>query len=1120
MVHDGLSSRSPGPEAITGSGRYFDAGELLAAISESSYDAILGVTLSGEIVSWNPRAERLYGYAADQMLGHPLSSLAPASVQDELQAILARVTLGEASGPDESQRLTKDGRIVHVLSVVSPVRNRADRLAGAVIVDRDLTEQRQIQADLAARDRQQAVVADLGRHALTQVDLDALLAEAVAAVAATLEVEYCKVLELLPGEEALWLRADVGWQEGLVGNASVGAGTDSQAGYTLLSDEPVIVTDLRTETRFGGPPLLHEHGVVSGLSTIIRGRERPFGVLGAHTRARRDFTHDDALFLRAVANVLAAAIERQRMEDEAHEDRFHALVQQAADMVSIVDRDGSVSYVSPAVKAVLGYTPVELLGAPRGDLVHPDDQARSQANFAMALAEPGVRPSIEVRVRHKDGSWRWIEARLTNMLAEPAVAGIVVNSRDVTERKRAETEQARLLREAEDAEKTFRDLIEAGPDAMIVTDDEGRITLVNRQVEALFGYTPDELVGHLIEQLLPERYRDVHVRQRLEYSAAPRIREMGQGRDLYARRKDGREFPAEIRLSPVRENGELRVIASVRDITERVQIVERQRLLAEVSRKLADHLNVGGRVQLAADLTVPTFADVCAVDVLGDRGQPMEMGSAHVDPERAQWIRDLQHRYPIDSEEPYGRARVLGTGKPELVTDVTPATLQAIARDPEHFAAMQALQLTSWIIAPLIARGRALGIITFATTGERRRFSSDDAAFAEQMAGRIALLIDNARLLVSERAVRSEAETLAAERTTVLAHIADGVVVAAATGHVTYVNIAARRLLGLDEEERADWATVAFPPLVGTDGVSRTVEEFLALAGERSELATSTSWRVVRVDETEVHVTAVAVPVVSEEGERLGAVLTLHDVTAAEALQRQRDEFLTNISHDLRTPLAAIRASLGVVLANEPPDMPESLHRLLTNADGAAERMGNLVADLLELARLHAGDIPLRRDDVDVRQVARRVVRAIEPLIDKRGQRLAVDLPSHPIVAPVDIQHLERALLNLLDNACKHGRQGGKIAFRLEPRPGEAVFAVSDDGPGIDPAYQERIFERFALPLGDQRNHLPGTGLGLPIAQALIELHGGHIWFDSNPGAGTTFWIAVPVDARGAAGED
>jgi len=171
------------------------------------------------------------------------------------------------------------------------------------------------EALLRTRARQQAAVAHLGRRAIVEHDLQALMEEATEAVAEVLGVEYAKVLELLPGGEELLLRAGVGWDEGLVGRATVGTESDSQAGYTLLSDEPVVVENLRSEARFSGPPLLREHGVVSGMSAIIRGRSRPFGVLGAHTKRRRAFTEDDVYFLRAVANVVAAAIERERAEE-------------------------------------------------------------------------------------------------------------------------------------------------------------------------------------------------------------------------------------------------------------------------------------------------------------------------------------------------------------------------------------------------------------------------------------------------------------------------------------------------------------------------------------------------------------------------------------------------------------------------------------------------------------------------------------------------------------------------------------------------------------------------------------------------------------------------------------
>jgi PAS domain S-box-containing protein len=183
----------------------------------------------------------------------------------------------------------------------------------------DVTARTQAEKTLWRRASQQAAVAILGQKAVEGADLTALMNEGVTAVAAHLDVEYAKILELLPSGTDLLLRAGVGWQEGLVGRATVDAGLDSQAGYTLASSQPVIVEDLRTETRFSGPPLLHAHGVVSGLSIVIAGRERPFGVLGAHAPRRQTFTLDDVHFVQAIANVLAGAIERKTVEDALRE---------------------------------------------------------------------------------------------------------------------------------------------------------------------------------------------------------------------------------------------------------------------------------------------------------------------------------------------------------------------------------------------------------------------------------------------------------------------------------------------------------------------------------------------------------------------------------------------------------------------------------------------------------------------------------------------------------------------------------------------------------------------------------------------------------------------------------
>lgn len=176
----------------------------------------------------------------------------------------------------------------------------------------DITQRKS--AERAAEDlaHRQAVLAELGQYALQTTNLEAVFDLTVRKCTETLGVELCKVLEVLPGGRELILRAGIGWDDGLVGTARLPYETGSQAGYTLRAGAPVVVHDLNTETRFHGPGLLFDHGVVSGVSVLIAGTDgRAFGVLGAHTRRRRHFTQADSDFLQSVANIVASAIARR-----------------------------------------------------------------------------------------------------------------------------------------------------------------------------------------------------------------------------------------------------------------------------------------------------------------------------------------------------------------------------------------------------------------------------------------------------------------------------------------------------------------------------------------------------------------------------------------------------------------------------------------------------------------------------------------------------------------------------------------------------------------------------------------------------------------------------------------
>jgi signal transduction histidine kinase len=224
-------------------------------------------------------------------------------------------------------------------------------------------------------------------------------------------------------------------------------------------------------------------------------------------------------------------------------------------------------------------------------------------------------------------------------------------------------------------------------------------------------------------------------------------------------------------------------------------------------------------------------------------------------------------------------------------------------------------------------------------------------------------------------------------------------------------------------------------------------------------------------------------------------------------LEKQRDEFFSSISHDLRTPVAAIKAAIGVVLANEPPNTSPALHRLLGNIDLAADELAVMIEDLLEVARLQAGRVELWRSQVDLKGVVSRAIRGLEPLVQARGQRVSVVEPDEPVMAQVDAERLGRVLRNLLSNAQKYGREKGSIGVRVEQSADAVCVSVTDDGPGISPDEQERIFERFYR-VGRSRSM--GSGLGLAIARGLVELHGGQLSVESTPGAGSTFRVTLP----------
>jgi PAS domain S-box-containing protein len=293
-------------------------------------DAVIATNAQGCVTFMNPVAAVLTGWSEEAVLDQPCATIFHAVDEKTRKPVanLAERVLREGSIVETGNSLilvAKDGTERPIGVRASPISDVQNHPMGMVLVFWDMTEQRAAERSLKAKARQQEVIAALGLRALEGIDLPSLMQEAAEQLAQTLQVDYTKVLELLPGGDSFVLRAGAGWNDTVIaGRTKVDAGNDSQAGFALQTSEPVIVEDLHLETRFNPAPLLINHQVVSGMSVIIGEVKHPWGVLGAHTRQKRLFTIDDINFLQAIANLLALSINRERVERAEREERIFA----------------------------------------------------------------------------------------------------------------------------------------------------------------------------------------------------------------------------------------------------------------------------------------------------------------------------------------------------------------------------------------------------------------------------------------------------------------------------------------------------------------------------------------------------------------------------------------------------------------------------------------------------------------------------------------------------------------------------------------------------------------------------------------------------------------------------
>ncbi|MBT9587023.1 PAS domain S-box protein [bacterium] len=372
----------------------------------------------------------------------------------------------------------------------------------------------------------QRVLAQLGQSALVTADFPSLMEQCLAGALGALGLEYGAIVESVSHSNSLVLRAGLGWSPSFrLGEALGGPVVESQAGYALKTGKPVVVEELSAEVRFRGSPLLHDHGVVSGVSVMIPGSPHPYGVLGVHTRSRRPFCADEVNFLSSVAEILAAApwrsqsgqgALRARVCEQAlaeSPDFFASIVETAQLAIVCVDEEQRILLFNRAAEQMFGYLASQVAGRRLGVLL-PD---RFRTSHHQQVDSFGRRGPLQMHMGDRqevvglraDGQEFPIDASIAQLTTVDGHKRYTAIIRDMTSRKQAREKLAQ-------SEARFRALFENALDAVLVADDEARYVEANPAACALLGVSGEKIVGSClydylepgVHELASDQWRD------------------------------------------------------------------------------------------------------------------------------------------------------------------------------------------------------------------------------------------------------------------------------------------------------------------------------------------------------------------------------------------------------------------------------------------------------------------------------------------------------------------------------------------------------------------------------------------------------------------------------------
>ena len=355
-------------------------------------------------------------------------------------------------------------------------------------------------------------------------------------------------------------------------------------------------------------------------------------------------------------------------------------------------------------------------------------------------------------------------------------------------------------------------------------------------------------------------------------------------------------------------------------------------------------------------------------------------------------------------------------------------------------------------------------------------------------------------------------ENEAARTTSVMQNMVEGVVVVDDQGKILMMNPAAEQIYG---------ETLA--ATAGKDITDKSSDQFVVTLA--SEIATPSDRDIKRdvkssgAEDTKKTLRASSAIVQTEEGKVVGVVTSLPDATKHRELQKMQRDFIAHVTHELRAPLSSIRAALEIMQSEFGAGKEGDEARMLTTALKNSDRLADMINGILDFSKIESGQMTVFPKPVEPEKIAREAVESLQPWAQKKRITLTMTAPGGLPLVDSDAPRTVQVIVNLLSNAIKFTPAGGSITVKLSRRAEEGAtfveYAVTDTGPGIPKAEQDRIFEKFAQ-IASGESHVGGTGLGLSIAKALVHLQKGRLWIESEPGSGATFLFTLPVFAAQA----